>query len=109
MRAALGESWMIRLTGELQTATVSTARRSIWPSVEASVPLIVDLGGVSFLDSAGLALLLTMHREVTRRGGRWALVGASDPVARLLAVTRADRLLPLFRSVADVERAWGYD
>src|SRR5438309_7962598 len=35
-----------------------------------SAPLIVDLGGVSFVDSAGLALLLTVHREITRRGDR---------------------------------------
>ena len=37
---------------------------------------------------------------------RWALVGASEHVARLLAITQADRLLPVFSSVADVERAW---
>src|SRR5437764_154608 len=69
--AGFGSGRVIRLTGELQTSTVSRARQTLWPSSDLSAPLIVDLGGVSFVDSAGLALLLTVHREITRRGGRW--------------------------------------
>jgi anti-anti-sigma factor len=101
-----GQTHLIRLTGELQMATVPLARRRIWSGLEPAHPLILDLGGVSFLDSAGLGLLLCLHREVTRRGGRWAIVGASEPVTRLLAVTHADRLLPIFATSSEAERAW---
>jgi anti-anti-sigma factor len=85
---------------------VPAARRSIWSGLQPSAGLIVDLEGVSFIDSAGLGLLLVVNREVTRRGGRWALVGASPAVTRILEITRADRLLPLFIGLSDVERAW---
>jgi anti-anti-sigma factor len=96
----------IRLTGELHTGTVMTARRAIWPELERSTELIVDLEGVTFIDSAGLGFLLAVRREVARRGKRWALVGISPPIARVLAMTHADRLLPLFISLADAEKAW---
>lgn len=97
---------MLRLTGELHAATVTSARRRIWPDVARSAEIIVDIETVSYIDSAGLGLLIAIHREVARRGGRWALVGASAQAVRLLAVTQADHFLPLFPSVADVETAW---
>jgi anti-anti-sigma factor len=101
-----GRIRLIRLTGELHAATVTIARRRIWPDVARSAEFIVDIEALSYLDSAGLGLLVAIHREVARRGGRWALVGASSQVVRLLEVTHADHFLPLFPSVADVEMAW---
>lgn len=92
--------------GDLHAATVVSARRRLWPDVTRFAEFVVDMEAVPYLDSAGLGLLIAIHREVARRGGRWALVGASAQATRLLAVTQADHFLPLFPSVADVETAW---
>jgi anti-anti-sigma factor len=101
-----GRIRLLRLTGELHASTVVDARRRIWPDVTRSAELIVDIEAVPYLDSAGLGLLVAIHREVARRGNRWALVGASAQALRILSVTQADHFLPVFPSVADVEMAW---
>ena len=45
-----------------------------------SIPLVVDLSRVDFMDSTGLALLINAHRRVVRRGHGFAIVlpGRSD-------------------------------
>ena len=50
-------------------------------------PLIVDLGGVRFLDSSGIRALLDADRAAGENGGRVNLVGATGVVRRALEVS----------------------
>jgi anti-sigma B factor antagonist len=49
--------------------------------------LVLDLRGLSFLDSSGLARLLAAHRRARRERRRLLLVRGSSAVQRLLAIT----------------------
>ena len=53
--------------------------------------LVLDLSGVSFIDSAGLRLLERLDDAVTARGGRVWLHDPSRVVLRLLEVLRIDQ------------------
>ena len=53
---------------------------------------VVDLAAVSFIDAAGLGVLLGAHR---RRAGGLALRAPSRCVRRLLALTGHDATFPL--------------
>lgn len=55
-------------------------------AVGAAVAL--DLGGVAFIDSAGLGLLLHTRDRVHRRSGTVTLVGAVAQVERMLTLAR---------------------
>ena len=57
--------------------------------------LRLDLSGVTELDSAGLALLLRVHHEVSRRWGRVELAGLSDQVAARLDLAHVTDLFPV--------------
>ncbi|SEH35703.1 STAS domain-containing protein [Magnetospirillum fulvum] len=50
--------------------------------------VVLDLGGVDFIDSAGLGLLLHTRDWVRRRSGTVALVGAVGQVDRMLTLAR---------------------
>src|SRR5215211_7679534 len=50
-------------------------------------PLNVDLSGVGFMDSTGLALLLNAHRRMARRGHGFAIVCPGGPLLRVFEVT----------------------
>lgn len=54
----------------------------------------LDCTGVSFLSSAGIRVLFNVHRAAKTAGGKCLIGGASDPVARVLELTR---LAPLLR------------
>jgi anti-anti-sigma factor len=55
--------------------------------------LALDLTGVTFIDCAGINVLLSVHRRAQLEGGRLRVVRASPRVRRVLALTRLDRLL----------------
>jgi anti-anti-sigma factor len=56
--------------------------------------VILDLGGASFLDSAGLRVVLLMARQSLRNGGRLRLLRGSAPVDRVIDGSGMRHLLP---------------
>jgi anti-sigma B factor antagonist len=53
---------------------------------------VLDLGGITYLDSAGLGELVAARMLVTRAGGRIRLANLTRHVAELLAITRIQTL-----------------
>jgi anti-anti-sigma factor len=50
-------------------------------------PVLVDLGEVRFIDSAGLSALIELKRHANELGGSLALTKVTAPVRKILAVT----------------------
>lgn len=57
----------------------------------------VDLTGVTFMDSSGLAALINLHRAVTRARGRLDVTCPDGPVRRVFAITGTEALFALDR------------
>jgi anti-sigma B factor antagonist len=75
---------VIRLAGELDLASVGTARAGIAPYLtDASGGVTFDLEKLSFMDSSGIALLV----EVSNEAGPVTLVHVPPAVRRVLEVT----------------------
>jgi anti-anti-sigma factor len=53
----------------------------------------LDCTGVSFLSSAGIRVLFNVHRAAKAAGGKCLIGGASEPVARVLELTRLAKVL----------------
>jgi anti-sigma B factor antagonist len=69
--------------------------------IQRPATLIVDLSGLRFMDSSALHVILQANRALDREGGVMALVAPQEAVAKMLKLTTADRLIPVFSSVAD--------
>jgi anti-sigma B factor antagonist len=70
--------------------------------------LLIDLTRLEFCDSSGLRALIRAAEEVRASAGRLVVVPpVAGAVARLVALTGADELLPLRPSVADGLAALG--
>ena len=67
--------------------------------------LVIDLSQVTFLASAGIGAILTIHRRATEAGGAMAVHGLSDDVRDLLRLTRLHKLFPLAKSEAEAVKA----
>ena len=67
--------------------------------------LFVELDGVSFVDSAGLAALLNVLRRATAARASLVLVGAQPQIRGVLAQTRIDREFTFAATVEDAEDA----
>ena len=93
---------LVELVGEADV-TNSDALREVLDAEVAKQPrtLIIDLSGLRFMDSSALHALLRVNRSMDRQGGVLALVSPQPAVAKILRLTTADRLIPVFDSVAE--------
>ena len=63
--------------------------------------MIIDLSGLRFMDSSALHVILKANRTMDRQGGVLALASPRDPVAKMLRLTAADQLIPVYASVSE--------
>jgi anti-sigma B factor antagonist len=83
-----GGAVRVALRGELDLEHAYTFDEEM-RRVEGERPpcVVLDLKGLSFLDSSGLARLLAANRRARRERRRLLLVRGSAPVQRLMAIT----------------------
>jgi anti-sigma B factor antagonist len=93
---------VVTLAGEADV-TNSDALREVLEAEVARQPrvLIVDLGGLRFMDSSALHVILRANRMMDRQGGVLALASPREPVAKMLRLTAADQLIPVYPTVED--------
>jgi len=90
----------VRLSGEFDIETSGTARDAILNIIKKSrMDVIVDMGGVIYLDSSGLATLIECYKEANQRGIQCAFANLNDRVYKVVKVSRLHTVLPLFPSV----------
>lgn len=83
------------------TQTVSALLTGGHPQV------IVDLGAVSYVDSATIGCLMDLYRQASAAGGTLALAGVQKRVETMLTMTGAHNFLRLYATEADALRAMG--
>jgi anti-sigma B factor antagonist len=83
----------IEFNGELDLASVDPIRQRLLTIATSFLGvLIIDLGGVEFLDSTALGLFVAMHGKNTQAGGMFVLVNVDRQVGRPIAIAGLDRL-----------------
>ena len=93
-----GPVLVARIEGEIDLASAARVREPIdqaWAADAGLRHLVLNVKGISFLDSTGIAVILGRYRAVHTRGGRVVLVGANSRVRRMLELSGALRLLEL--------------
>lgn len=91
---------VIDVEGEVDMFTAPKLRERIVQTVDAGRHrIVVDLEGVSFIDSTGLGTLVGGLKRVKEHQGILALVCTSRPVLRVLDITGLDNVFPTFSSV----------
>jgi anti-anti-sigma factor len=90
------EGVRVALCGELDLGCAYTFDTRLREVEERRPPLIVvDVRGLNFIDSAGLARILAVHRRGQRCGRRVVLTRGSRAVQRLLAFAAVDHILEI--------------
>ena len=84
---------VIALAGDLSGQSVGDLRESFsrWQHAEAPRAM-VDMSGVQFMDTSGLAHLIETHLKFERHGGRLVLFGLQPMIADVFEVTRVTAL-----------------
>jgi len=89
---------IVQPRGELDLVTVETLRDAL-DGVESADRLVLDLRGLSFMDSTGLHLLVALHRRAQCDGVKLTLVAPAPPVDSAIQLCGLDRQLPFVAAV----------
>ena len=84
----------INVTADNTIVVVGDIDMAAGPTLDAAIrehesltPLLIDLSGVSFIDSSGLRTLLSASRRAQQRNTTVHLIGVGPEVTRLLEIT----------------------
>lgn len=101
-----GDFLVCRPMGAIDAFSVTTFREAV-AAVPQGASLVVDLSGVSFLDSAGLGALIGAIRRLRQLGGEVAVASPRPLIARVLRTTGFDRIVPVCETVEEAAEALG--
>jgi anti-sigma B factor antagonist len=95
---------VVTLCGKLDIVDAAEVAAALVTAVAREPRVIVDLAGLDFIDSSGIAALAYARRHARQAGGDLVLAAPRPRVQRVLGVTR---LVDDFAVVASVEEAVG--
>lgn len=87
---------LVTVTGELDVFTAPRLRQVLFDTALCSQPrIVVDLDGVSFMDSTGVGTLVAARRWVGSRDLELVLVCSAGPVMRLLEIVGLQKVFEI--------------
>jgi anti-sigma B factor antagonist len=101
-----GETQRIVLTGELDVATVPLFNKRLSELQQRGCTTVVlDLSGVTFMDSTGLSAILVVEMHARMRGQRFAVIEGPPHVNELFRLTGVDNFLEIISASGAARRS----
>jgi anti-anti-sigma factor len=80
--------------GEIDHTHRETLYQELVPSQDVTgARTVLDLAGVSFMDSSGINILIAAHQDLTETGGWLRLTGTHGPVLRVIELVGLDTVI----------------
>ena len=85
----------IYLHGELDHHAARLVLEQTGAALDRHLPLhcVLNLGGLAFMDSSGIAVILGIHRRLAAYGGDFTVTNVPGQAARVLHTAGVDRLV----------------
>jgi anti-sigma B factor antagonist len=69
--------------------------------------VVIDLGGVNYIDSASIGCLMDLYRQASAAGGKLKLAGVQKRVETMLTMTGAQNFMEIHPDEASAVRSFG--
>ena len=93
---------VVALSGEIDMYTSPTLREELMGLINKRVtPLLVDLKGVSYIDSSGIATFVEGLKRMMSYGGRLKLVGLLAGVKEIFSFSKLDKVFEIYGYLED--------
>ena len=90
----------LKITEEIDEHTTEKLRRKIDNEITRFLPrkVIFDFGNVSFMDSAGIGMLLGRYKVIKMLGGQLELVTVNKQIERIFEISGILKIIPLVKN-----------
>ena len=97
---------LVKLEGRLDAKSSTDVRATLQELLDNNhLKIIVDLDNVPFIDSSGLAALVSGLRLARAKGGIIALSGAQSQAQIVFRLTMLDRVFPIHPTYQEAEQS----
>ncbi|HUR04823.1 MAG TPA: STAS domain-containing protein [Nonomuraea sp.] len=90
---------LITVTGEVDATNAARLQTYLSRQTRPGEPLLLDLSGLTFMDSMGLHVLIRLNAALREQGGALHLAAVHDAPARLLKITGVGEVLNIHTGV----------
>lgn len=106
---SFSDGLLVKISGELDSYKTLAYKTKITQMMETYEPhlLLFDFSELTFLDSAGIGLVLGRYNEIKRRGGVVGLVGVNPYASRIIRLSGLSSVIKTYRSVAHFKKEAG--
>lgn len=88
---------IVSLEGRLDSATSAQVKGTLNELIQGgATKLVVDMALVPFIDSSGLAALISAYKRLRQGDGDLVLASVTQPVRLILEVTRLHRVFDVY-------------
>lgn len=97
--ASRGAHAVLSVAGEVDVSSAPALQDKLAELVEGNAPTVVDLTGVTFIDSTGLGVLVGARNRSAELGRSISVVADSDRVLKLFRITGLDGVFDVHPTV----------
>jgi anti-sigma B factor antagonist len=94
---------LVTFDGAVDGKTAPEVQTAIAPILGEFTIVVLDLSKVSYMSSAGLRVLLLVHRQLVAKKGKPILVGLSDSLTDTMRVTGFLQFFQTHKTLAEVK------
>ena len=97
---------VLMITGELLADDTDVLRRRCDERIQTGSRIVLDMGELSRIDSAGLEAILWLHESLQRAGGHLRVVRGDGQPWAAMSVTQIDRKLTVHSTLESAARSF---
>ena len=92
---------IVSLMGELDHHSAEEVRVKIDDRIDRDniKKVILDFGGVTFMDSSGIGVVIGRHKKMKNRDGRLCIVEINKAVNKVFEISGMYKLISVYRNV----------
>lgn len=92
---------VVELTGDVDLSCSPDARKVILESLNGASHTLVDLSGVTYIDSSGIASLVEGYQTAKKKDLKFGLIGVSEAAMSVLQLARLDKVFPIHSNLQE--------
>ena len=85
----------VKLTGRLDTMTSSKLEEKLDDILGDTVTLTFDFADLEYISSAGLRIILTAQKMLTKKGGSVSVINCQPDVKEVFSITGFSEIIPI--------------
>ena len=95
----VGDATIVDVTGDVEMRSSPALRKELLAlTVTKKAHIVVNLEGVSYIDSSGIATLIECLQGVKRYDGAFRLYGVNPQIQNVFAMAKLDRIFAICES-----------